>query len=68
MKARGECVDTTAGIKPVKPGEKLPENMHDLASAISRDLVFTEERGQTAVSSPTPLSGPIIYELLLAHR
>jgi hypothetical protein len=68
LKARGECVDTTAGIKPVKPGEKLPENMHDLASATSRDLVFTEDQGQTAVSSPTPLSGPIIYELLLAHR
>jgi hypothetical protein len=68
LKARGECVDTTAGIKPVMPGEKLPENMNDLASATTRDLVFTEERGQTAVSSPTPLSGPIIYELLLAHR
>ncbi len=68
LKARGECVDTSAGIKPVKPGEKLPENMNDLVNATSRDLIFTEQQGQTAVSSPTPLSGPIIYELLLAHR
>ena len=68
FKARGECVDTTAGIQQVKPGEKLPENMNGLANAASRDLVFTEEPGQTAVSSPTPLSGPILYELRLAHR
>jgi len=68
LKARGECVDTTAGVKAVKPGEKLPENMNGLAGANSRDLVFTEAQGQTVVSSPTPLSGPIIYELLLAHR
>jgi hypothetical protein len=68
LKARGECVDTTAGIKPVKPGEKLLENMNGLANATSRDLVFTEEQGQTAISSPTPLSGPIIYEFLLSHR
>ena len=68
LKARGECVDTTAGIKPVKPGDKLPENMNGLANAASRDLVFTEEQSQTVISSPTPLSGPIVYELLLSHR
>lgn len=68
LKARGECVDTTAGLQPVKPGDKLPENMNAFANAASRDLVFTEEPGQTAVSSPTPLSGPILYELRLAHR
>jgi hypothetical protein len=61
-------VDTSAGVKAVKPGEKLPENMNGLANATSRDLVFTKEQSQTVVSSPTPLSGPIIYELILAHR
>jgi hypothetical protein len=68
LKARGECVDTTAGLQPVKPGDKRPENMNGFANAASRDLVFTEEPGQTAVSSPAPLSGPILYELRLAHR
>jgi hypothetical protein len=68
LKARGECVDASAGVKAVKPGEKLPETMNGLANATSRDLVFTKEQSQTAVSSPTPLSGPIIYELVLAHR
>jgi hypothetical protein len=68
LKARGECVDSSAGVKAVKPGEKLPENMNGLANATSRDLVFTKEQSQTVVSSPTPLSGPILYELVLAHR
>jgi len=68
FKARGECIDISAGVKPVEPGEKLPENLNGIASATSRDLVFTEERGQAVVSSPTPLTGPIIYELRLAHR
>lgn len=68
LKARGDCLDPSAGLRPVEPGEKLPENLNGIASATSRDLVFTEERGQAVVSSPTPLSGPIIYELRLAHR
>ena len=68
FKARGDCIDPSAGLKPVAPGEKLPENLNGIAGANSRDLVFTEERGQSVVSSPTPLSGPIIYELRLAHR
>jgi len=68
FKARGECIDTSAGVKPVQPGEKLPENLNGAAAATSRDLVFTEEPGQAVVSSSKPLSGPIIYELRLAHR
>lgn len=68
FKARGECIDASAGMKPVQPGEKLPENLNGAAAGNSRDLVFTEEQGQTVVSSPKPLSGPIIYELRLAHR
>jgi hypothetical protein len=68
FKARGECIDTSAGLKPVQPGEKLPEHLNGAATATSRDLVFTEGPGQTVVSSPKPLSGPIIYELRLAHR
>jgi hypothetical protein len=68
FKARGECIDASAGVKPVQPGEKLPETLNGAAGANSRDLVFTEEQGQAVVSSPKPLSGPIIYELRLAHR
>jgi hypothetical protein len=68
FKARGECIDTSAGVKPIQPGEELPENLNGVATPTSRDLLFTEEPGQTVVSSSKPLSGPIIYELRLAHR
>ena len=68
FKARGDCIDASAGVKGVAPGEKLPENLNGLANATSRDLIFTEEQAQTVVSSSTPLSGPIVYELRLAHR
>ena len=72
LKARGDCIDTTAGVKPVKPGENLPENIGGVASATPRELLFIQDNNQSkesvVVSSPTPLSGPVVYELRLAHR
>jgi hypothetical protein len=72
LKARGDCIDTTAGVKPVKPGEKLPENMNGVVSATPRELMFIQENSSAkesvVVSSPAPLSGPVVYELRLAHR
>jgi hypothetical protein len=68
FKARGECVDNSAGIKPVKPGDKLPENLTGVAGAAPRELLFMQQQGATVVSSPAPLTGPVIYELRLSHR
>jgi len=68
FKARGECIDDTAGIRPVKPGEKLPENLSGVAGATPRELLFMQEDGVTVVSSKTPLTGPVVYELRLAHN
>jgi hypothetical protein len=72
LKARGDCVDTTAGVKPVKPGEKLPENIGGVAGTTPRELMFIQENGlakeSVVVSSPAPLTGPVVYELRLAHR
>jgi hypothetical protein len=56
LKARGDCIDTSAGVKPVAP----------------RELMYTKDnsRGKESVvlSSPASLSGPVTYELRLAHR
>jgi hypothetical protein len=56
LKARGDCIDTSAGVKPVQP----------------RELMFMQDnnRGKESVvlSSPAPQSGPVVYELRLAHR
>jgi hypothetical protein len=68
FKARGECIDDSAGVKPVKPGEKLPSNLAGAAGATPRELLFMQEKGGAVLSSPEPLTGPVIYELRLAHR
>ncbi|HEV8413768.1 MAG TPA: DUF4384 domain-containing protein [Bryobacteraceae bacterium] len=68
LKARGECIDNSAGVRPVEPGEKLPSNLSGVAGATPRELLFLEEKGDTVLSSKQPLTGPVIYELRLAHR
>jgi len=67
FKARGECVDSSAGPKGVKPAEKLPENLSGAAAA-SRELMFIREQNSSVVASPAPISGPVIYEFRVAHR
>lgn len=68
FKSRGDCVDTSAGVKPVKPGETMPKNLDGIAAPTPRELLFIQENGATVVSSPAPLTGPVVYELRLAHR
>jgi hypothetical protein len=68
LKARGECIDNSAGVRPVEQGEKLPSNLSGVAGATPRELLFLEEKGGTVLSSKLPLTGPVIYELRLAHR
>ncbi len=68
FQARGECIDTSAGVKPVKPGEKLPSNLEGAAGATPRELLFMQEKGGAVLSSAEPLTGPVVYELRLAHR
>ena len=72
LKARGDCIDTQAGVRPVKPGDKLPENMNGIVTATPRELLFIQDnrigKESVVVSSPAPLSGPVVYELRLAHR
>ena len=68
FKARGECVDGAAGVRPVKPGDKLPGNLAGIATATPRELLFMQESGGVVLSSPSPLTGPVVYELRLAHQ
>jgi Domain of unknown function (DUF4384) len=68
LKARGECLDDSAGVKPVTSDESLPSNLNGVAGPTPRELLFMQEKGGTVVSSPQPLTGPVVYELRLAHR
>lgn len=68
FKARGDCVDSGAGPQAVPPGEPLPRGLAPMTHGASRDLTFTQSSSASTVSSAAPLTGPVVYEFLLAHR
>ena len=72
MRARGDCVDTSAGPKPVAEGEVLPENLAGRVRAGSgaapRELLFMRQQNSSVVASPATATGPAIFEFRLAHK
>ena len=68
FKARGECVDGSAGVKGVRPADKLPDELSGVPGASSRELMFIREKEVSVVASPAPLTAPVIYEFRLAHK
>ena len=67
LKARGDCVDSSAGPKLIPRDVDLSKDL-SAANAASRDLLFMRQKDTAVISSPAPLTGPIIYEFQLAHR
>jgi hypothetical protein len=67
FKARGDCVDTSAGPGTVNDPSLLPRELVTIPDG-SRQLVFTERQDASVIASPTPLAGPIVYEFRLSHR
>jgi len=68
LKARGDCVDHSAGPKLVPRGSDLPQSLSDAAEQSRQDLLFLRQQDKAVISSPEPLNGPVIYEFRLAHR
>ena len=69
LKSRGDCVDPAAGPKLVPRGEAVPQNLADSAlGREQRDLLFLRQKNTAVISSPAPLTGPVIYEYRLAHK
>ena len=73
FRSRGDCVDPNAGPKRVDPSATLPGSVRDLfgnssPGEASRDLKFTEKASSSVVTSVSPMSGPVIYEFVLAHN
>jgi hypothetical protein len=68
FRARGDCIDTSAGPKHVTSRELLPDNLAQLPSGNSNGLMFLRQQNTAVVSSPVPLQGPVIYEFHLAHK
>jgi hypothetical protein len=68
FRARGLCIDSSAGPRNITATEQLPENLSDLPNAHSRELVIMQQQESSVISSPVPLKGPVIYEFRLAHK
>jgi hypothetical protein len=66
FRARGECVDSSAGPQGVARDETVPQNL--AGAARPRDLLFMRKEKSTVVSSMAPLTGPVIYEFRLAQK
>lgn len=67
LKARGDCVDTSAGPKLIPRDVDVSKELAAAKSA-SRELLFVREQNTAVISSQAPLTGPVIYEFQLAHR
>src|SRR4051812_39475728 len=68
MKARGDCVDSSAGPKLIPRGEQIPAHLADPFGKGPRDLMFLRQKNTAVISSPEPLTGPVMYQFRLAHR
>jgi hypothetical protein len=68
LKARGDCIDNSAGLKLVPRSAELPKVLAQAAGETRRDLLFMRQQDKAVVSSPDPLTGPVIYEFRLAHK
>jgi uncharacterized protein DUF4384 len=68
LRARGDCVDTTAGPKQVQETNALPADLAVFPNVQSRELVFMQLDKSSVVSSPASLKGPAIYEFRLSHK
>jgi len=68
FRARGECIDHAAGLKPLEKNATLPENLAGFSSAASRELTFVKSNKSAAVAVQDDSEEPFIYTLRLAHR
>lgn len=68
LRARGDCVDTSAGAKPVARGQELPSNLQQANPDASQDLVFMKSQNRSVVTAQSRLTGPVVFEYRLAHK
>jgi len=68
FRARGDCVDVSAGVRPVSAQEAIPESVSHFGAGRDGDLIIARQQNRTTISSPEPLGGPVIYQFHLAHK
>jgi hypothetical protein len=68
FRARGICVDSSAGPRNVREETELPENLAAVPHLRSRELVIMKQGERASVSSPASEDAPLLYEFRIAHR
>jgi hypothetical protein len=68
LRARGDCVDHSAGPKLIPRGSEMPGPLAQAAEQGSGDLLYMRQQNKSILSSSAPLTGPVIYEFRLAHK
>ncbi len=67
FRARGECIDSSAGLRTVPDNKSLPESWEKLPRMQSRELFFMRNQQKQVISAPGKMEGPMIYEFRIAH-
>ena len=67
FKARGECIDKSAGVAPLPPNASLPRELVPLAGTAARDIILADDGDQVTVKAAPSAGLPLIYTFRLAH-
>ncbi len=68
FRARGVCVDSRAGPRPVDDNSPLPENLAGAPRLHSRELVIMKKGEKSQVSAPAEAQAPVLYQFRIAHE
>jgi len=67
FKARGECIDSSAGVAPLAPNAPVPRELIPLARKAARDIILTDDANGVTVKAASDARLPLIYTFRLAH-
>jgi hypothetical protein len=67
FKARGECIDPSAGAAPLPPDAPVPRELVPFAKSAARDIILTDDSDGVAVKPAPSAKLPLIYTFRLAH-
>lgn len=68
LRARGDCIDNSAGPKAVTDAQQLPAYLNPDNDLRPRQVQLIQRDDSTVVTSRRSVEGPVVFEFLLAHR
>jgi hypothetical protein len=67
FKARGDCIDKSAGVAPLPPNAQVPRELVPLARTAARDIILADDADGVTVKPAPSAKLPLIYTFRLAH-